>query len=99
VERGAHRDARRRRGEGAGVLLHRDLPDLVHQQRVRRRRHHAGWLQAWSDVNPVTHLSDAYRGLLVGGPVAEPVPWSLVWAVGTAAVFGPLAMRAYRAKV
>ena len=23
-----------------------------------------GWLQAWSDVNPVTHLSDAFRGLL-----------------------------------
>ncbi|MGC2997898.1 ABC transporter permease [Streptomyces sp. G35A] len=58
-----------------------------------------GWLQAWSDVNPVTHLSDAYRGLLVGGPVAEPVLWSLVWTVGIAAVFGPLAMRAYRAKV
>lgn len=57
-----------------------------------------GWLQAWSDVNPVTHLSDAYRGLLVGGPVAEPVLWSLVWAVGIAAVFCPLAMRAYRAK-
>lgn len=57
-----------------------------------------GWLQAWSDVNPVTHLSDAYRGLLGGGAVAEPVLWSLVWAVGIAAVFCPLAMRAYRAK-
>ncbi|WP_328670953.1 ABC transporter permease [Streptomyces sp. NBC_00322] len=57
-----------------------------------------GWLQAWSDVNPVTHLSDAYRGLLLGGPVAEPVLWSLLWAGGIAAVFYPLAMRAYRAK-
>ncbi len=58
-----------------------------------------GWLQAWSDVNPVTHLSDAFRGLLLGGPVAEPVLWSLLWAAGIAAVFFPLAMRAYRAKV
>ncbi|MEU3917338.1 ABC transporter permease [Streptomyces sp. NPDC029004] len=57
-----------------------------------------GWLQAWSDFNPVTHLSDAYRGLLLGGPVAEPVLWSLLWAAGIAAVFYPLAMRAYRAK-
>ncbi|MCI0383107.1 ABC transporter permease [Streptomyces sp. CNQ085] len=29
-----------------------------------------GWPQAWADVNPVTHLSDAYRGLLLGGEVA-----------------------------
>jgi len=58
-----------------------------------------GWLQAFSDVNPVTHLSDAFRGLLLGGPVAEPVMWSLVWAAGITLVFCPLAMRAYRAKV
>ncbi|MGW3624347.1 hypothetical protein [Streptomyces sp. NPDC000880] len=55
-----------------------------------------GWLQAWGDVNPVTHLSDAFRGLLLGGEVAEPVLWSLLRAAGTAAVFYPLAMRAYR---
>lgn len=58
-----------------------------------------GWLQAFSDVNPVTHLSDAVRGLLLGGPVAGPVMWSLVWAAGITLVFYPLAMRAYRAKV
>ncbi|WP_263164309.1 ABC transporter permease [Streptomyces sp. SCSIO ZS0520] len=57
-----------------------------------------GWLQAWVDINPVTHLSDAFRGLLVGGGVAEPVLWSLVWAAAIAAVFIPLSMRAYRAR-
>ena len=57
-----------------------------------------GWLQAWVDVNPVTHLSDAFRGLLVGGEVAQPVLWSLVWAAGIALVFIPLAMRAYRTR-
>jgi ABC transporter DrrB family efflux protein len=55
-----------------------------------------GWLQAWVDINPVTHLSDAFRGLLVGGEVGQPLLWSLVWAAGIAAVFIPLAMRAYR---
>lgn len=57
-----------------------------------------GWLQAWVDINPVTHLSDAFRGLLVGGEVGGPVLWSLVWAAAIAAVFIPLAMRAYRSK-
>lgn len=57
-----------------------------------------GWLQAWVHVNPVTHLADAFRGLLVGGAVAAPVLWSLVWAAGIALVFVPIAMRAYRAR-
>ncbi|KRV46819.1 ABC transporter [Wenjunlia vitaminophila] len=55
-------------------------------------------LRAWSDINPATQLSDACRGLLTGGEVASPVLWSLVWAAGFAAVFFPLAMRAYRAR-
>ncbi|MGW4507745.1 ABC transporter permease [Streptomyces sp. NPDC004436] len=54
-----------------------------------------GWLQAWVNVNPVTHLSDAFRALLLGTPVGSSVLWSLVWAAGIAAVFMPLAMRAY----
>jgi len=41
-----------------------------------------GWLQAWSNVNPVTILSDAIRGLLVSGPVAAPALQSLLWALG-----------------
>ncbi|HEY6740260.1 MAG TPA: ABC transporter permease [Actinopolymorphaceae bacterium] len=47
------------------------------------------WLQAIVDVNPVTILSDASRGLLVGGPVAEPVIGSLVWALAITVVFAP----------
>jgi ABC-type multidrug transport system permease subunit len=55
-----------------------------------------GWLQAWVEVNPVTTLADAIRGLLVAGPVAGPVTQSLLWAAGLAAVFAPLAVLAYR---
>jgi oleandomycin transport system permease protein len=57
------------------------------------------WLQAWVKVNPVTHLADAIRGLLVSGPVAGPVLWSLLWAAGIGVVFTPLAVRAFRRRV
>ncbi len=57
-----------------------------------------GWLQAWVKINPVTHLTDAMRGLLTGGPVAQ----DALIALGTSglilAVFAPLAVRAYRTK-
>jgi|GEM_PF-4220578 len=55
-----------------------------------------GWLQAWSNVNPVTILSDALRGLLVSGPVAAPALQSLLWALGFTVVFAPLAVRVFK---
>jgi oleandomycin transport system permease protein len=55
-----------------------------------------GWLQAWIDVNPVTHAVDASHGLLVGGPVAEPATATLLWGAAFLAVFGSLAVFAYR---
>jgi ABC transporter DrrB family efflux protein len=57
------------------------------------------WLQGWVDVNPVTKLADAVRGLLVDGPVAGPVAASLLWAVGILVVFAPLAVRAFKRRV
>jgi oleandomycin transport system permease protein len=58
-----------------------------------------GWLQAVVERNPVSILSDAARGLMVEGPVAEPVLWTLVWAVAIAAVFATLSMLAFRRRV
>lgn len=55
-----------------------------------------GWLQAWSGVNPVSHAIDAGRGLLLGGPVAEPVALTLVWSAASLVVLVPLAVAAYR---
>jgi len=55
-----------------------------------------GWLQAFVRVNPITDLTTAERGLLVGGPVATPALRSLLWALGIFVVFAPLAVRAYR---
>ncbi|MEU6428279.1 ABC transporter permease [Microbispora sp. NPDC046973] len=54
------------------------------------------WLQRWVEVNPVSHLADAVRGLLGGGPVAPDTTVSLLWAAGIAVVFAPLAVRAFR---
>ncbi|TDD30163.1 ABC transporter permease [Actinomadura sp. KC06] len=55
-----------------------------------------GWLQAWVKVNPVSDAVDASRGLLLGGPVAEPATMTLLWSAGFLAVFGPLAGYVYR---
>jgi oleandomycin transport system permease protein len=58
-----------------------------------------GWLQGWVHVNPVSQLTDAARGLLLGGPWAGHAAWAFVWAIGIAAVFMPLALRAYKRRV
>ncbi|GLZ40369.1 ABC transporter permease [Actinokineospora sp. NBRC 105648] len=58
-----------------------------------------GWLQAWVDINPVTHLTNAGRGLLLGGDWVGDAAWAFLWAIAIAAVFFPLALRAYRRRV
>ncbi len=58
-----------------------------------------GWLQGLVEVNPVTKVADAVRGLLVSGPVAGPVTTSLLWAAGIGVVFAPLAVWAFRRRV
>jgi len=55
-----------------------------------------GWLQAWVHVNPVTHLTETVRSLMIGGPVAWPLVQTLLWAAAILAVFAPLAVRFYR---
>jgi len=54
-----------------------------------------GWLEAVTKVNPLTHLVEALRGLMLGGPVANDVLWTLGWMGALLAVFVPLALRAY----
>lgn len=51
-----------------------------------------GWLQAIVERNPVSILSDAVRGLIVGGPTAGPVISSVLWAIAIMAVFAPLSL-------
>lgn len=58
-----------------------------------------GWLRGWVEINPVSHLTDAARGLLLGGEWASNALWAFLWALAIAAVFFPLALRAYLRRV
>jgi oleandomycin transport system permease protein len=53
------------------------------------------WLQSFTDVNPFTHLVGTLRGLMLGGPVAGHLLWTLGWMAALLAIFVPLALRAY----
>lgn len=53
-----------------------------------------GWLQMIVEINPVSLLAEAARGLLAGEPAPGPILGALAWAAGIATVFAPLALRA-----
>ncbi|MEU3278328.1 ABC transporter permease [Streptomyces antibioticus] len=57
-----------------------------------------GWLQAFVNNSPITHLSSAVRGLMAGDWPGTEVAWSLGWAGALVLVFGPLTMRLYNRK-
>jgi len=54
------------------------------------------WLRGFVEINPVTHVADAARGLLTGGPVAAPVTFALISSAVVFAAFAPLAVYLYR---
>ncbi|WP_304452728.1 ABC transporter permease [Nocardiopsis sp. YSL2] len=55
-----------------------------------------GWLRGFVDLNPVSWLVTATRGLMHGDPVALQVGSVLLACVGIVAVFAPVTMRLYR---
>jgi ABC-2 type transport system permease protein len=55
-----------------------------------------GWVQAFVDINPITHLTTAARGLMHGDIDWVAVQWVFVWSAALVAVFAPLTMRLYR---
>jgi oleandomycin transport system permease protein len=57
-----------------------------------------GWLQAFTDYNPLSTLADAARGLMVGGPVAHDLWITLGWSVAITAVMAPVAIHKFRTK-
>lgn len=57
-----------------------------------------GWLQTFTDYNPLSNLADAVRGLMMGGPVANSVWVTLAWAAGITLVMAPLAVSRFRKK-
>ena len=57
-----------------------------------------GWVQAFVNVNPITHLTTAARGLMHGSVDAGPIGWVLLWSVALVTIFAPLTMRLYNAE-
>ena len=90
LDLGADRADRAVAGDRAGHLVHLDHAAGVRQQRAAANtRTMPGWLQAWVNVNPVTHLANAVRALTIGGPWARHVLVTLAWAAGIVVVVVP----------
>lgn len=53
-------------------------------------------MQTIVGLNPVTHLTDAARGLMHGNVLARDILWVVVASALVTAVFAPIAMRMYR---
>ncbi|MEW9520542.1 ABC transporter permease [Streptomyces tubercidicus] len=54
-----------------------------------------GWLQAFVNNSPVTHLCEAARGLMAGSWPGADIAWVLGWAGLFVLIFGPVTMRLY----
>ncbi|WP_330176117.1 ABC transporter permease [Streptomyces sp. NBC_01498] len=57
-----------------------------------------GWLQNFTDYNPLSNLADAARALFIGGPVAHDVWMTLGWAAVITVVTAPVAVAKFRKK-
>jgi ABC-2 type transport system permease protein len=54
------------------------------------------WLHSFVDLNPISHLVTAERGLMNGTATAGQIIWVLLASAALTAVFAPLTMRLYR---
>jgi ABC-2 type transport system permease protein len=57
-----------------------------------------GWLEAFVDANPISHLVTASRELMAGSASASEIGYVLASAAILAAVFAPLTVRLYRSR-
>ncbi|MBF4769060.1 ABC transporter permease [Nocardioides agariphilus] len=58
-----------------------------------------GWLEAFTKVNPVSHVVTALRDLANTGSVTAEVGWALAGCLAVIAIFAPLAVRAFNRKM
>jgi oleandomycin transport system permease protein len=83
-------------GAVQGVMFLLVLPLSFGSSTFVRTETLPGWLQAFVSVNPINHLVETVRGLMIGGPVAGPLGWTVTWMGVLLVVFVPLALRGYR---
>ncbi len=57
-----------------------------------------GWMQAFVNVNPVSHVVTAVRELVNDGHFGVHVVWSLLGAAVIVAIMAPLTVRTYMRK-
>ena len=57
-----------------------------------------GWLQAWANINPVTHAMDASRALLAGASAGDSIIQTIIWSAMILLIFCPLAIASYSRK-
>lgn len=57
-----------------------------------------GWLRSLVDVNPISHLVTAERGLMAGTATVGQVGWVLLASAALIAVFAPLTVHLYQNK-
>ncbi|CAM5238104.1 Transport permease protein OS=Streptomyces alboniger OX=132473 GN=CP975_09970 PE=3 SV=1 [Streptomyces alboniger] len=57
-----------------------------------------GWLETFTDYNPLSSLADSARGLMVGGPAAHDVWVTVGWSVVLTLVMAPIAIHKFRTK-
>ena len=57
-----------------------------------------GWLHAFVDANPITHLVTAERALMDGTATAAEISWVLIASAALTTVFAPLTMKIHRNK-
>ncbi|GAA2922293.1 ABC transporter permease [Streptomyces enissocaesilis] len=57
-----------------------------------------GWLQAFVNNSPVTHVATAVRKLMAGNWPAADIGWTLGWSAVLLVVFGTVTMRLYNRK-
>jgi len=58
-----------------------------------------GWLEAFTKVNPVSHIVTALRDLANTGNVTAEVGWALLGCLAVIAIFAPLAVRGFTKKM
>ena len=54
------------------------------------------WLHTFVDLNPISHLVTAERGLMNGTATIGQIVWVLTASAALTALFGPLTMCLYR---
>ena len=57
-----------------------------------------GWLHSVADVNPISHLASAERGLMQATTAGTDIGWVLASAAALTAVFAPLTLRLFRTR-